>query len=156
MNGYVKLDRSILTSTVWGESWQTKLTWITMLALMDKYYEVHASIPGLAREAGVPVEDCRDAIVVLSSPDKDSRSKTYDGRRIEEIDGGWRVLNGPEYHKKYSIEWKREQDAERMRLARARAPKKNPRRRVTNEDMLADAAEELAAQDQDPRFPKCT
>jgi hypothetical protein len=121
MGGYTKLDSEILTSTIWGESMGIRLTWITMLALVDKNGEVHGSIPGLARLAGVPEEDCREGITKFLSPDPDSRSKEHDGRRIEEIDGGWFLLNYAKYREKYSREWKRERDAERIQEKRLRA-----------------------------------
>jgi hypothetical protein len=120
MSGFTKLDHEILRSTIWMENWQTKLTWITILAMMDKRNEVHSSVPGLAKEAGVPLEDCEAALLKMMQPDKHSRSKEFEGRRIAEIDGGWTVLNGDKYRKKYSLEWRREQDATRARERRAR------------------------------------
>jgi hypothetical protein len=121
MSGFTKLDSEILTSTIWAENLPTKVVWITILAMMDKRSEVHGSIPGLARIAGVEVEDCRIAIQKFLDPDKDSRSHELEGRRLREIDGGWFVLNGEKYRKKYSMEWRREQDAFRARERRSRA-----------------------------------
>jgi len=68
-----------------------------MLACADKNGEIQASVPGLARIAGVPVYDCRIAIGKFLSPDPDSRTKDDEGRRIEEIDGGWALLNFRKY-----------------------------------------------------------
>jgi hypothetical protein len=68
-----------------------------MLAMADQHGRVHASIPGLANRARVPVEDARKAIDTFLSPDRDSRTKDFEGRRVEEIDGGWRLIN----HEKY-------------------------------------------------------
>jgi len=120
MSGYTKLDSEILTSTIWGESMGVRLTWITMLALTDKNGEVHGSIPGLARLAGVPEDDCREGIAKFLSSDPDSRSKENAGRRIAEIDGGWLLLNYAKYREKYSREWKKERDAERIKSKRER------------------------------------
>lgn len=86
MNGYTKLFNSIVTSTIWTEDDKTRIVWITMLAIADKNGEVQGSIPGLARIAGVAVDDCRIAIGKFLSPDLDSRTKDDEGRRIEEID----------------------------------------------------------------------
>jgi len=96
-NGYTKLFSSIVTSTIWGESNATRIIWITLLAIADKNGEVQASIPGLARVASVPIDDCIAAIQCLLSPDKFSRTPDDEGRRIEEIPGGWHLLN----HRKY-------------------------------------------------------
>lgn len=94
---FTKLFSSITESTIWVEDDQTRLVWITMLAMADRKGRVWASVPGLANRARVPDESVRSALQKFLSPDPDSRTKDYEGRRIEEIDGGWRLLN----HEKY-------------------------------------------------------
>ncbi len=94
---FTKLFSSITASTVWCEPDRTRLAWITMLAMADSRGRVWASIPGLASMARIPLEDARIAVAAFLAPDTDSRTKEHDGRRIEEIDGGWRLLN----HEKY-------------------------------------------------------
>ncbi len=73
-----------------------------MLAISDPYGIVSASIPGLASVANVSVDETRVSVKNLLSPDPDSRTKDYEGRRIEEIDGGWRILNYVKYRKMLS------------------------------------------------------
>lgn len=68
-----------------------------MLAMADRHGRVWASIPGLANRARVPTEDCRSALDTFLAPDRDSRTEAHEGRRIEPIDGGWKLLN----HQKY-------------------------------------------------------
>lgn len=68
-----------------------------MLAMADQNGRVWGSIPGLANRARVPVDDARLAIDTFLGPDPDSRTSDFEGRRIEAIDGGWRLLN----HEKY-------------------------------------------------------
>ena len=68
-----------------------------MLAMADQYGRVWASIPGLANIARVSIEACESALLELQSPDKYSRTTEHDGRRIEPIDGGWRLLNHAKY-----------------------------------------------------------
>lgn len=97
MNGFTRLFSTIVTSTVWRESDKTRIVWITMLALMNEKGIVPASVPGLAALANVETEECRDALGVLLSPDKDSRTKEHEGRRIAEVDGGWSILNHGKY-----------------------------------------------------------
>ena len=80
---YTKLFSSIITSTVWSEDHETRIVWITMLAMADKHGEVQGSIPGLARIAAVSLDGCRNAIRKFLSPDEDSRTKDDEGRRIE-------------------------------------------------------------------------
>ena len=118
---YTKLFNSIITSSLWMEPDHTRIVWITMLALADKNGEVQASVPGLARLAGVPVESCRVALTALTSPDPDSRTKVLEGRRIVEIDGGWELVNHAKYRRMASEEDAREANAKRQSRHRARA-----------------------------------
>lgn len=68
-----------------------------MLAMADRNGRVWGSVPGLANRARVSVDATRNAIDTFLSPDPDSRTPDFEGRRIEVIDGGWRLLN----HEKY-------------------------------------------------------
>jgi hypothetical protein len=120
MSGYTKLFNSIVTSTIWTEDDKTRIVWITMLAIADKNGEVQGSIPGLARIAGVDVESCRTAIGKFLSPDPDSRTKDDEGRRIEEIDGGWSLLNHQKYREMASRDEQREAEAKRKARYRAK------------------------------------
>ena len=43
MNGFTKLFQSILTSSVWSEDNETRIVWITMLALADQNGSVSAT-----------------------------------------------------------------------------------------------------------------
>jgi hypothetical protein len=97
--GYVKVyGDMLLNSTVWVcSSPETKLLWITMLVMADKNGLVMASVPGLAQRATITIEQTVKGLEELSSPDRYSRTKEYEGRRIEEIDGGWLVLNYGKY-----------------------------------------------------------
>lgn len=95
-----------------------------MLALMDDKGVVPASVPGLAALANVETEECRDALGVLMSPDRDSRTKEHDGRRIAEVDGGWSILN----HGKYRDIGREMDRTEYLRKAQTRSRR---RRQVT-------------------------
>jgi hypothetical protein len=122
MSGYTKLFSSIVTSTIWRETKEVKIVWITMLALADQYGVVEASIPGLADAARVSIDECKEAIKHLEGPDEYSRSKDFDGRRIEAIDGGWKLLNHAKYREKMSEDDRREknriyQQARRLRVS---------------------------------------
>lgn len=79
-----------------------------MLALADADGVVRASIGGLAHAARVTREDCAAALATLESPDPDSRSEEFEGRRIEKIDGGFRLLNFPKYREARSDEERKE------------------------------------------------
>jgi hypothetical protein len=96
---FTKLFSSITESTIWVEPHPVRIVWITMLAMADKSGRVFGSIPGLANRARVTVEEAEAALQRFKSPDKYSRTYTEEceGRRVVDIDGGWRLLNHAKY-----------------------------------------------------------
>lgn len=117
---FTKLFSSILDSTIWQEPKETKIVWITMLAMADRNGEVHASIPGLANRACITIPECETALTCLLSPDPYSRTKEYEGRRIGEIDGGWELLNHAKYRSLLSAEERREYNRRKQAEYRAK------------------------------------
>ena len=112
---FVKLFSSITDSTIWAEPDRTRLVWITLLAMADAQGCIWASIPGLANRARVPVEDCRTALDTFLTPDRDSRTPDNEGRRIEIIDGGWRLLNYTRFREMKNEEARKASKREYMR-----------------------------------------
>lgn len=94
---YVKLFASILDSSIWSEDHATVRLWITMLAMADEHGIVHASLSGLANRARLSITECTAALEVLMSPDPESRTEAFEGRRLERIAGGWVLLNYTAY-----------------------------------------------------------
>lgn len=125
MAGYTKLFGSILESTVWLESPPIKVVWITLLAMADRDGCIEASLPGLAKRAGVERSHCEQALAMFLAPDPDSRTPEYEGRRIEAVEGGWRLLNYEKYREKASAEEAKIKAAIRQRRYRARHAKSN-------------------------------
>lgn len=118
-SGYTKLFSSIITSSIWCEDDQTRLVWITLLALADQDGVVDASVVGLAKVAGVSVEATEEALCKFSEPDRYSRSKESEGRRIEEIDGGWRLINHAKYRANRDPEDRKDYMRDYMRQRRS-------------------------------------
>ncbi len=118
---FTKVHQSILQSSLWCEDSDTKVVWITLLALADKHGEVAGSIPGLARTAGVPLERCQAAIAKFLSPDPFSRTPDNEGRRLEAIDGGWALVNYAKYRHEASKEDAKERNAKRQQRHRDKA-----------------------------------
>jgi hypothetical protein len=112
MSGYTPLFQSIITSSIWNEDDQTRIVWISLLALADAEGKVEGSIAGIAPVARVTIQQCEKALKKLRSPDPYSRTKDDEGRRIKEIDGGWLILNHNKYREKaknraaYFREWR--------------------------------------------------
>lgn len=119
MAGFTKLFGDILSSTVWLEDSDTRVVWITMLAMADATGYVGAALPGLAKQAGVSQDAAECALAKFMAPDRHSRSKEHEGRRIVEADGGWLLLNYKKYRDKRSAEARKEQTREAMRRKRA-------------------------------------
>lgn len=94
---YVKLFASILDSSIWSENYPTRLVWITLLAMADAEGLVRASVSGIARRAAVKRLEAEAAVKALCSPDRDRPDQEHDGRRLEVVDGGWKVLNYQKY-----------------------------------------------------------
>lgn len=94
---FAKLDSGIIHSSVWAQSKETRILWVTMLAMKDQNGFVWAALPGLARAANITLEECVDALKILEAPDPYSRTKSHDGIRVQSVEGGWFVIN----HEKY-------------------------------------------------------
>ena len=123
MAGFVKLFSQVLDSTIWDEPWEVKGVWITLLAMADSRGRVMASVPGLARRATVTLEQCEKAMAVFMAPDKYSRTTDYEGRRLETIDGGWRLLNYIKYREMRDDDVRKEQNRTAQQKHRASARK---------------------------------
>lgn len=119
---FSKLDEGITKSSVWSEALHVRVVWIAFLAEKDENGFVAAARSGMIRVCNVTPEQFDDAERILSSPDPESRTKDFEGRRIEKIEGGWVVLNHEKYrlseqvkkekHKEYMQNWRKSKDCE--------------------------------------------
>jgi hypothetical protein len=118
---FTKLASSMLLSTIWLEDDPTRIVWVTILMLADRWGRVAASVPGLAGAANVSVEATEKALEKFTSPDPYSRSKKAGGRRLEKIEGGWFIINHPAYREmrdeearlQYKLEWTRKKRSQK-------------------------------------------
>jgi len=115
---FTKLDHGIIHSSIWSEPLPTRILWITMLAMKDDSGFVASSRSGLIRAANITPDEFDKAIKCLESPDEESRTRDYEGRRVEKVEGGWVILN----HEKYRLheDLKKEKHREYMREWRAK------------------------------------
>lgn len=90
---FIPLFQDIRNSSVWAYDSDTRIVWLTLLTLVDPEGYVAAAIPGLAIAANVPIDKVRAAMALFESPDPDSRSEEHEGRRVEKVPRGWRILN---------------------------------------------------------------
>lgn len=127
MNGtYCKLSVDILYSSLWDEPPDIKVVWITLLAMKDRYGMVRSTLKALAMMARVPEERTAEALRRFMAPDPKSRSQKDGGCRIQEVEGGWLVVNHEKYRqlgsddsrREYQREYKREWRAGKRRRSR--------------------------------------
>lgn len=140
---YTKLDSGILDSTIWRAPDPTVRVWITMLAMADQFGYVGASLPGLADRARVTLDACVIALDSFMAPDKWSRTKDNEGRRIAEANGGWVLLNYTQYRAVRDVDTRREQTRRAVAKFRARqkAAQAEPELPLNGEPVLADVSQ---------------
>lgn len=142
MKTWTPLFNTIVDSSVWGESKDVKILWITMLAKKDSNGFVEGSLPGLARAAVLTPSECEKAMKVLESPDRYSTSPENDGRRVSKVDGGWMVLNHAKYRDEIErIRLERRREYNRRKQAEYRAKSKGSALMKTQSDIVKEAAE---------------
>lgn len=117
---WTPLFSTLIDSSVWRESKETRLVWITLLAKKNRDGFVRSALWALARDAGVTEDECREAIRVLESPDPESHCRDNEGRRIRPVGGGWVVLNHTMYRNMISLANQRARQAEWQRNYRKR------------------------------------
>ncbi len=122
---FVKLDTEMLDSTIWMDRPAREIFITSLLLASPKefseaqkqievgaleytgweappgwYGYVPASGPGIIHRAQVPEEEGREALKRLGSPEPESRSQAFGGRRMVRIDGGFLILNYMKYRDK--------------------------------------------------------
>jgi hypothetical protein len=121
MYGYTKLFQSIVTSTIWQEPNDCRVLWITMLALKGADHVCSATIPALAKMCDLTIDQTEQYLKKFQEPDPYSRSTEFDGRRIEKVDGGYYILNGPKFQNMLRHIERRDYIREKVKEYRARA-----------------------------------
>lgn len=116
---YAKLFASLYQGTLRGCSDEI-LVFTNLLAHCGSDGVVDKHFRAISEETGLSIERVEAAIIVLESPDPESRSPAEEGRRIIKIDDhrswGWRIVNHAKYRSIRSEEDRREQN----RLAQQR------------------------------------
>lgn len=111
---YIPLFKSVVRSSLWSLDAETIKVFLTVCAEADSEGCCSASIDGIRRIADVPLDACRRALDTLCAADQYSKDleRGADGRRLEKVQGGWRVIN---------LTWYQEaarKEADRARKAR--------------------------------------
>lgn len=118
-NGFVKIYGSkLVTSSLWDECPEARLVWFSMLAVADMHGVVDTpSEKALARYLNLPQDYLERGLAVLMAPDSDSRTKSFEGRRVIRDGSVFRCVN----YEKYRDFRTPKQEADRRRIASQRA-----------------------------------
>jgi hypothetical protein len=108
--GFTKLFKGITRSSLWSLDNDHKAVWVFLMAEADENGCVVCTVPGIAKANDVTVEKAEAIIKRFMSPDPYSGTKELEGRRIEEIDRGWRLVNHAKFRRMRSREEKLEYD----------------------------------------------
>jgi uncharacterized phage protein (TIGR02220 family) len=121
MNTWTPIWNKLPDSSIWLESKEVKILFVTMLALKDRDHVVRLNAFELSRKSNLTEQEVIDALEVLKSPDtKRLEPQEYEGRRIERVEDGWLILNGEKYREKIQEQRRREYCREKMREYRSR------------------------------------
>jgi hypothetical protein len=121
---YCKLFASLYQGTLRGASHEI-LVFTNLLAHAGRDGVVDKHFRAISEETGLTVNEVKQAILTLESPDPESRSPDEDGARIVRMDEhrvwGWRVVN----YGKYRAIRSEEDRAEQNRISQQRWRNKN-------------------------------
>lgn len=112
---YAKVFAQIFDSTI-AEDHQVRHVFMDLLLLSDMDGVVNMTHQAIARRTNMPLDLITRAIGILESPDPQSRTPDFEGRRLVRVDDrdwGWRIVNYLKYRAISSEEQRREKGRER-------------------------------------------
>lgn len=119
-----------------------RLVFEDLLKLADKDGIVDMTRSAISRRTNVPIKIVSHGIGELEKPDRDSRSKEHEGRRIvrldEHRDWGWRIVNYTKYRETATKDMLRMGEAERKKAYRSKFPPRPPSTKKKNADADAE------------------
>lgn len=119
---YSKLHSSIVNSSLWTQADSVRVLFVTLLAIADREGYIYGSKIGLSRIANIKADDIDFSFSTLLLPDPDScdliRSPENEGKRLEEISGGFRLLNYEYYRGLRDDDERREQNKQAQKRFR--------------------------------------
>ena len=129
---YSKLFADILESSLWDETSDVRIVWITLLAMSNQDGYVRCTDRALSRRAGVSLDETTVAINKFLGPDPYSRNQAAEGRKMTRVDGGFHLTNFVEYHKLRTAQERREYMRTFMQKKRNPNPVSSPLAPVSN------------------------
>lgn len=103
MNTWTPLWSQVVESTLWEEPLPVRVLFLTMLAIKEPDHVVRMPFRRLCKKANMEPEVVSGALKVLEEPDTLSVDhQPFGGRRVQEVEGGWLILNGEHYRQAMS------------------------------------------------------
>jgi hypothetical protein len=123
---WTPLWSGLVDSSIWDEDDEVFRVFMAMLSLKDQDHVVRLSPYQLSRRIRRSEQDVLKALVVLSSPDtKRMEPQEFEGRRIEQTEEGWKILNGEKYRYLVQLEMRRSRNRRSQKAWRDRQKLKN-------------------------------
>lgn len=110
---YAKIFSSMYDGTLaMCGPWEALVTFQQLLILSDPEGYVDMTPDAISRRTTIPIEIIQKGLMVLESPDKDSRTPDEEGRRILRLDShrswGWKIVNHDKFRRMRSEDDRRE------------------------------------------------
>lgn len=117
----------MLDSSVWMEPYAVRVLWTALLALKESDHTVRFTAFQLAKRANMTEKEVLDCLDILASPDtRRIEPQPFEGRRIEKIEGGWKILNGQKYEDQMRLISRRAYNARKQREYRQAKNQSSP------------------------------
>lgn len=117
---YAKLFSRITESSLMEEDIEVRYVFMMMLAIADPKGYIIGTDVAIARRINVPLDQFKECMGVLMSPDPESNSKEHEGRRLIPSDGerGYKAVNYVAYKELKTEDERRAYMREYMRKRR--------------------------------------
>lgn len=138
---YGKVFAQTYVGSMFGAGLPVMALWPYMLATCDKKGRVEVNPPMVAVMLGCAAEDVVAALAFLEAPDPNSRTKEYEGRRIEKVGQFlYQILNYVKYRdiraEEERLEYQREWDRQHRPSGAARQKASSPTKSPTKSDKV--------------------
>ncbi len=126
MNSWAPLWSGIVESSIWDEEDYVVKVFLTMMAIKDSDHVVRKSAYQLSKLSRKSEAEVLEALKVLAAPDsKRLEPQRFEGRRIEGVEDGWKILNGEKYREMISKEMERARNRRSQEAFRRREKEKS-------------------------------
>ena len=120
------LDESLLSSSILAEGPDVVATWALLIASANKYGVSNLTVPAVASLLRISDERAEQAFAVLVAPDKHSRNKEHEGRRIVADTDGWLLVSHAKYRERASRMGAADRQARYVERMKARQQERQP------------------------------